>query len=178
MKKIPGIIIGLITAAYLAGCASQPAEETSPWTVPYTTTPVTSATRFYDTETNSETDVYAENGYLDLTTMSSTMVYSEVYNMMLSPDLFTGLTVKMEGIFSYYHDEANDREYFACIIQDATACCSQGIEFELQGDYTFPDDYPEPGQIICIEGTFDTYYENGFPYNVLRNAVFCETTEP
>lgn len=45
--------------------------------------------------------------------------------------------MKMRGMFSSYHDEETGKSYYACIIQDATACCAQGIEFELEGEYTY-----------------------------------------
>lgn len=107
---------------------------------------------------------------VDLTVLSSTMVYSEVYNMMASPEKYIGRTVKMKGLFAYYHDEATDNYYFACIIQDATACCAQGIEFILTDDYTYPDDYPEVDAEICVVGMFDTYQEGNYTYCTLRNA--------
>ena len=107
---------------------------------------------------------------VDLTVLSSTMVYSEVYNMMLSPEDYIGKTVKMEGIYSVFYDEVSDKYYFACIIMDATACCSQGIEFELRDDYKYPDDYPEEGSYICVEGVFDTYMEGENLYCTLRDA--------
>ena len=43
------------------------------------------------------------------------------------------------------------------IIQDATQCCAQGIEFVPLEDYTYPDDFPEIGENICVTGVFDTY---------------------
>ena len=109
---------------------------------------------------------------VDLTILSSTMVYSEVYNMMVSPADYVGKTVKMGGTFAYYHDEAADQYYFACIIQDATACCAQGIEFELVGDPVFPDDFPAAGSTITVVGVFDTYMEDGYQYCTLREARF------
>lgn len=110
---------------------------------------------------------------IDLTNASATVVYSEVYDMMYFPENYVGKTIKMDGLFTYYYDEAMDKYYFACIIMDATACCSQGIEFELTDDYVYPDDYPENGGDICVVGTFDTYEEDGFTYCVLRNARLC-----
>lgn len=107
---------------------------------------------------------------VDLTVLSNTMVYSEVYNMMVSPEEYIGKTVKMDGRFACYHDEATGNYYFACIIQDATACCAQGIEFVLAGDYVYPHEYPEIDAEICIVGVFDTYDENGDTYCVLREA--------
>ncbi len=107
---------------------------------------------------------------IDLTSLSSTMVYSQVYNMMSEPSSFIGKMVRMNGLFSYFYDETNDQYYFACIIKDATACCAQGIEFVLEGDYIFPEDYPEPGSEITVTGVFDTYEEGEYMYCTLRKA--------
>jgi hypothetical protein len=101
------------------------------------------------------------------------MVYSEVYNMMVSPDDYIGKTVKMEGQFVPYYDESTGNYYFACFISDATACCSQGIEFILTDDYSYPEDYPQEGESICVVGTFDTYMEGENMYCTLRNAVLA-----
>ena len=75
-----------------------------------------------------------------------------------------------KGLFSYYHDDSTNKDYYACIIQDATACCAQGIEFVLTDDYTYPDDYPEPGEEICVAGTFETYMEADFLFMNLKDA--------
>lgn len=107
--------------------------------------------------------------YIDLTAMSGTMVYSEVLNMMLSPEDYEGKTVKMHGAFSYA--EGIDRYYYACIIADATACCAQGIEFELAEERIFPDEFPELGEEITVEGVFGTYYEDDYRYCTLTDAV-------
>ena len=111
---------------------------------------------------------------VDLTKLSSTMVYSEVYNMMVSPDNYTGKTVKMNGVFAYYEDPETKKQYFACIIADATACCSQGLEFILAGEHSYPDDYPELGTEITVVGTFQTYEENGYMYCHLVDAEMAE----
>lgn len=120
----------------------------------------------------SETNTTSSDSIdVDLTTLSSTMVYAEVYNMMVQPQDYIGKTVKMDGLFSFYHDETTGKDYFACIIQDATACCSQGIEFVLTDDYTYPEDYPEEGGEICVSGVFDTYQEGEYTYCTLRDAT-------
>ena len=109
---------------------------------------------------------------IDLTAMNSTMVYSEVYNMLATPDNYIGKTIKMRGSFAMYHDEVTDVYYFACIIADATACCSQGIEFVLEGDYSYPEDYPALDEEITVVGTFTTYMEGEYLYCTLMNAHF------
>ncbi len=93
---------------------------------------------------------------VDLTSLSSTMVYSEVYNMVFYPENYVGKTVKMKGSYAIFYDEDMEKYYHTCIISDATACCAQGIEFELTDDYAFPDDYPEEDDVVCVTGTFDT----------------------
>jgi len=111
---------------------------------------------------------------VDLTDMSSTMVYSEVYNMVNTPEDYVGKVIKLDGLFATTVDENNGNRYFACIVQDATACCSQGIEFVLKGDHTYPDDYPEVEEEIVLVGTFDTYYEDDYMYCTLRDAEMIE----
>ena len=107
---------------------------------------------------------------VDLTSLSSTMVYSEVYNMMLSPDDYIGKTIKMRGVSASLHDEASGKYYFACIVKDATACCSQGIEFVLNDDYTLPDDYPNDGTEVTVVGVFSTYMEGEVKFCTLTDA--------
>lgn len=107
---------------------------------------------------------------IDLTKLSSTMVYSEVYNMMATPEDYVGKTIIMEGAFDVY--ETPERNYYACLIADASACCAQGVEFVLSDDLAYPEDYPEPGASIKVTGTFETYLENGAKYCQLGNASF------
>jgi len=130
----------------------------------------TASTSFHEAE---KIDV-AED-YIDLTQLSATMVYTTVYNMVYYPENFVGKTVKMKGSYSEYVDEQTGIRYFGCIIQDATACCEQGIEFELTDDYKYPDDYPKEADEVVVEGVFETYKEGEYTYCVLRNAKLCES---
>lgn len=116
----------------------------------------------------------ASNLDVDLTTLSSTMVYSEVYNMMYEPDRYVGKRIKMDGQFAVYEDPNTGAVYTACIIMDATACCSQGLEFVLAGEKTYPDDYPELGSEITVTGTFQLYDENGTTYCHLVDAEMAD----
>ncbi len=106
---------------------------------------------------------------VDLTKLSSTMVYSEVYNMMTEPGNYLGKRVRMRGVFAYA--EGDGRYYFACIISDATACCAQGIEFILKDERRFPEEYPSKGTEITVVGIFDTYMEGTYQYCQLIDAV-------
>ncbi len=121
-------------------------------------------------EENTHTAAADETVDIDLTAMSSTMVFSEVSAMLAEPDSFLGKTVRMAGQFAIYEDPSTGNIYFACIVQDATACCSNGIEFILEGEPEYPQGYPELGSEIIVTGTFDKYEENGYYYITLREA--------
>lgn len=108
---------------------------------------------------------------LDLTSLSSTMVYSEVYNMMITPDDYIGKIVKMAGQFSIYTDTDTNKTYYSVIIADATACCQQGLEFELADDEV-PSGY-EVGDEISVVGSFDTYQEGELTYCHLKDAYIA-----
>lgn len=113
---------------------------------------------------------------VDLTVLSSTMVYSEVYNMLYNdPAYYLGKTVKARGEFSIYQLVTDgvlqpDPVSYACIISDAAACCAEGMEFVLEGNYTYPDDYPELGAEITVIGESQSYEENGMIWYHLVNA--------
>ena len=113
---------------------------------------------------------------VDLTVLSSTMVYSEVYNMLYNdPESYLGKTVRARGKFSIYQLVVDgvlqpDPVAYACIIADAAACCAEGMEFVLKDDLAYPDDYPEPGAEITVVGEFQAYEENGMTGYHLINA--------
>ena len=106
---------------------------------------------------------------LDLSVLSGTVVYSQVYDMMMEPERYMGMQVRVKGSFSYFQDPATMKEYFAVIIADATACCAQGIEFVWDG-HKYPEDYPPLDTELTVTGTFSTYEENGFVYLQLKDA--------
>ncbi|MCR5153303.1 MAG: hypothetical protein K6B75_00495 [Lachnospiraceae bacterium] len=112
-----------------------------------------------------------EDGIVDITVLSPTMVYAQVLNILMYPEEYVGRTVKMNGEFSVYEDTANNVVYFACIIKDATACCAQGIEFKLEGDHVYPDDFPAAGTNVTVTGVFEPYEENGNLYACLVGSA-------
>ena len=155
MKKLLCVLLAALLLCTLAACghedtAQKPAAE--------------------DAEGTAAVDI-------DLTVLSGIMVYSEVNSMISFPDNYIGKTVKMKGQFAIGYvyntdgtpDESTAR--FACVIADATACCSQGLEFILTGEHTYPNDYPELGSEITVTGTFEVYTENGFQYCRLVDAT-------
>ncbi len=94
---------------------------------------------------------------LDLTQLSSTMVYSEVYNIMTTPDDYIGKTIRMRGLCMSAYYEPTNMTYYSIVIQDATACCAQGIEYVLPDGQSYPAD----GGEATVTGRFESYDEEG-----------------
>lgn len=153
MKKIIAIILALVLALSFVACSKNSDKNDNS----------NSKTTTKATETTTE----AKYVDLDLTELSSTLIYSEVYNMLITPDDYKGKIIKMKGLFNQYTDEETGKIYNAVIIPDATACCQQGLEFELS-DKTNPNF--EQGAEITVVGTFDTYSEGELLYCHLKNA--------
>lgn len=108
---------------------------------------------------------------IDLAKMSGTMVYAQVYQMVMNPHKFVGKQIRMKGIFSSYFDDESKRRFYGCVIQDALACCSQGLAFELSKPRKYPQEYPAEGAEITIEGTFDyEKEEDGVSFPIIKKA--------
>lgn len=100
----------------------------------------------------------------DLTGMGSDMVYATVFQLMQNPQKYIGKTFKIKGIYYPSYCEATGQYYHYCIIEDATACCAQGLEFIWEdGSHSFPDDYPPKGAEIIVTGIYETYQEDTDP---------------
>lgn len=125
-------------------------------------------------ETNRSGQQAYETVDIDLTAMSSDMVYATVYQLMITPEVYVGKTIKMKG--SYYASwyEPTEKYYHYVLIADAAACCSQGIEFIWgDGEHVFPDEYPDYFAEVEVVGTFITYTEPDDPniYCALDDAA-------
>ena len=116
---------------------------------------------------------------VDLTAMSSTMVYATVFEMMNTPEDYVGKTVRMRGWFTTYEAYKSPQEigknmgrYYSVLIDDATKCCQQGVEFVWEGEHVFPDEYPASGDDVTVAGLFETYEVDGLVYpHVMAKTV-------
>ena len=159
MKKI--IIFSILSAILFTACGKAEAQTETASVPEQVQETVSAVPRSPDADPASD---------IDLTTLSSTMVYSQVADMMYTPEKYVGQVVKAKGLFSVYHDNSKNKDYFAVLIQDATACCAQGLEFVWEGDHVYPDDYPEAGKEITVMGKFNTYQEDD-------GATYCQLLE-
>ena len=108
---------------------------------------------------------------VDLTLLSSTLVYAEVYNMMYYPEDYVGKIIKMKGSFNVYTDTEKGIDYLAVLVADATACCQQGLEFTWEG-HKYPEDYPKMGTEMTVTGEVELYEEDDFMYlRIIADSV-------
>ncbi len=136
------------------------------------TEPAAPGAQSKETETAAQTQNAASDPVdVDLTKMSSTMIYAEVLNMtQTAPEDYLGKTIRIKGNFTVSKSEEYNRNYYWCVIPDATACCSQGIEFILDGNPDYPLDYPELNSEITVEGVYESYREGDYTYYQLSSA--------
>ena len=189
MKKIICIVCSVVTVLCLCACSDNTANRTgknNTKTVTDVLNGNTASSQNNSSVNSSQSNTSSSNGSVkstayvpdsnlsnlkcdvDLTVMNSTMVYAEVNNMLTNPDKYRGKIIKMKGSFSVYETAA--RNYYACIIADATACCSQGIEFVVANKRDYPNEYPALGTQITVVGKFDTYNEGSKMYCQLIGA--------
>ncbi|SET31132.1 hypothetical protein [[Clostridium] polysaccharolyticum] len=107
---------------------------------------------------------------IDLTQMGSDMVYATVYQLMSKPEDYIGQRIRIRGSYFPYYDETTKQNYHNCLIRDAAACCSQGIEFIWEDGSHKLEEYPKEDSEIVVEGIYETYKEGENMYSRLRNA--------
>ena len=90
---------------------------------------------------------------IDLTRLSATMVYGQVFDMLVNPEGYNGKTIKMQGIYDVVTDSVTNEEYHYIVVEDATACCSQGIEVRIPEGVSAPELY----NVVEVVGTLHTY---------------------
>ncbi len=115
---------------------------------------------------------------LDMSGMSGTVVYAQIYNLLSDPAPWLGKIIRIAGYYSFYDDQEQGIVYHACVIPDATACCAQGIEFVWAGEHNWPDDYPAEGVDITVTGRLEIYEENGTAYLHLVDAEVIREAQP
>ena len=115
-------------------------------------------------EEETTVDLSSDEADIDLTKLNQTMLYSQLYNMTNMPDEYFGKTVKLKGKFKLLYNSDHTKILYGCEIQDATACCTNGIEFVPKDTYSYPDDFPKDGEEITVVGKFEMYIENSVRY--------------
>lgn len=119
------------------------------------------------TEAKIQTDSIDPEVDIDISVMNSDMIYATVYQLVSAPEQYIGKRIKIKGNhYSQYYEETGLTYHFA-LIQDAAACCAQGLEFEMASGLEYPNEEEE----VVVVGTFETYEEQGLTYCTLKNSV-------
>ena len=177
----PALLVALATTTVLGGCA-QGGERTTPMQQQGTSEVMQEQAQQEQAQSDGTSQSVGGSfigddgpGYdsidYDLPSMSSDMVYATVYDMVSNPEAYVDKVIRMRG--PYYHTfyEPTGKDYFFVIIKDATACCSQGLEFVWgNGTHTYPQDYPTDETEVVVTGIFKTYDEDGMRYVHLVDA--------
>ena len=168
MMKKAFFIMLCAAALALTGCGQETPDTTANT---LTTVAPTQTVQAIQTESPTAAPVFSEEteapsaessaAEIDLTSMSSTMVYSYVFNMVTAPGDFIGQRFKIRGTYDEQYWDQTNLTYHYIVIADATACCAQGLEFVLTDGSAA---YPQMGEEFEISGTFGTYLENGNLY--------------
>lgn len=101
---------------------------------------------------------------LDLSELSSMLVYSQVVNILDDPMGYVEKTIKINGQYYASYFESTKQYYHFVVVGDETLCCQSGIEFVWKGEHAYPDDYPENKTDIQLVGVFGSYEELGRTY--------------
>ena len=181
MKKTIRYSFILIILFVLSGCENQSVEIGEERTEIEVETEVSAIADTSEKEKEEKVEETEENQEIDvdLTRMESDMVYATVYQMMMDPESYVGKTVRMRGSYYATWYEQTMTYYHYVIINDATACCSQGMEFVWDdGSHKYPEEYPAAETEVEVTGVFETYREEGDAnlYCRLKDAVLNKET--
>ncbi len=115
----------------------------------------------------------------DLSRLSSTMAYAQLYTMLTEPEQFVGQTVKVRGQYYNSPDASGQPGYHFVIVFDNAACCELGIEFLWTGNHPIAD-YPQPMSIVEMTGLFDICNDGGERFCVIRvnDLTVVQEAEP
>ena len=106
---------------------------------------------------------------VDLTQLSTTMLYSEVYSIISKPEEYAGKTIRMYGTYGHSLTENTKRDFHVITIAGGVVCCPQdtafGLEFVLSEKAG--TEYPRKNSNILISGVYETYEEDGAVYGRL-----------
>ena len=163
MKRVMYVLVLSIIVCFSVSCVKESQEKRKE--------PDKKVTGSTATPDNKEQKNEAQMKY-DLTDMGSDMVYATVYQMMAYPEDYEGKKFKIRGNYYHLYDKKTKKTYYYCVIQDATACCAQGIEFAWKNK---PHKFPVKDEEIVVTGTFHTYREKGDDnlYGRLEDAVIA-----
>lgn len=168
IRRVYGAAVSVLIAALLAGCGST-AEAGAP--AP-SDLPATAPAPEPEPEGTTEPATTDEAEVIDLTGLSATMMYAQLFDITSAPTDYIGRTIALTGEYIRYEGNPDNpggaQYYYTVSVSDATACCQLGLEFLLPEGVA----YPSEGQTITIRGVYTPYDENGGAFYRLADAAW------
>lgn len=110
-----------------------------------------------------------EKNMLDLTAMSSTVMFAELFNMTMEPENYVGRTIKMKGKFSALPNPISGDTEYALLTMDAAACCVQGLDLSLAEGR---NGMPAVDSEVTVTGIFQKYTDQGMTRYRIGDAAW------
>ena len=149
MQKVIRILtLGLVSGLVIVSCSKKNADKinVSDYVDDY---------QMPHLESNTDETFEGEKLAVDLTKLSSTMVYAEVFNMLIMPDEYDGKLMKVKGTFSEFIPNGETEKVTTVVVSDALGCCQQGLEFVIDDNSPLKNQgLPSENQEIEIIGRF------------------------
>lgn len=152
MRKI-GVF--LLICLLLSGCGANDGEYAASGTVVFK---IDQSPQPAEIKPQQEQNVASKEVDIDLTTLSSTMIFAQVSQIMEDQSSYAGQTIRMKGNLVVTTNPQDQSHFFNVVVMDAMACCAQGFEFVLADkEAVYPDDYPELNAEVTVVGEFEIY---------------------
>ena len=100
---------------------------------------------------------------IDLSRLSTTVLSAEVSNIYSNSREHIGKTIRVRGTYDAVYDPQSNIFFKYILTLDEDDCCKEGFEIRVSGDLVFPDDYPELGTPIEVDGVLRTHNDLGQP---------------
>jgi hypothetical protein len=101
-------------------------------------------------------------------TDSHTLSYQWYSNTSRSNTGGTAVSGATDATYTIPTSKAAGDYYYYCVVKDALACCSNGVEFVCgKGDDKNAKAYPKEKTDITVTGTYETYKEKG------SDSLYC-----
>ncbi len=110
----------------------------------------------------------------DLRTMSETMVYSHIFDLMLNPTEYENTRFIINGSLEEKLDLNTGETFYVIFIEDAAACCVQGLEVVFPEDVSIPIFLP---QTVNLQGTIGVYEFNNSDFAFVNAEEFISEEE-
>ncbi len=159
MKKIYLVLVLLMMLGLLPGCATS-GTGVSPQ-APKSGNPANSATQAPGTGPVQ----LNEPPHIDLTRLSNTMAYAQLYDMVMAPERHQGITLRVHGSYYGFQSQETGKITHLITVRDNVGCCEMGMEFQITGDLIWPDQFPQNNSMIELTGIISSisYGENKYP---------------